>query len=295
MENRGAMHYVAAGVQGAASAATASASPDGGMHVLITSNGSPYQNYQTRILYATYRIVAAAGDGGERFRGFTRILHRTVDDELMGEVPTFRAVPLTPACDAWCEYPVSDRADAVRQFLEATERTASLLSARWLYMVESDYVFMEPLRVPSTPPAGTAGWGYPFDYINPGDFVQDMRRMYPEERGPVTDIQPSGPAPILLHVDDWRRVTPRWEAFTALIEGDEAMKKRLGWVREMYAFSAALAVEGIRLAIEPHPATPFIAHLPLDHRRGQAHAYHYTLVRRLRCPGGGGREGSERD
>ena len=53
-----------------------------------------------RIAYATYQLVLNT-PGGERFTGFTRILHRTKPDELMNEIPTFRADPLQPACDDW--------------------------------------------------------------------------------------------------------------------------------------------------------------------------------------------------
>jgi hypothetical protein len=45
-------------------------------------------------------------------------------------VPTFRSDPLTPACDTWCEFPVSDRPNAVAQFLAAAQRNASLIQAR---------------------------------------------------------------------------------------------------------------------------------------------------------------------
>jgi hypothetical protein len=70
------------------------------IHTLCTSNGSPYQNYQTRIAYSTYKIMAAM-PGGEQHVAFTRVLHRTKDDNLMEEVPTFRAEPLQPNCDWW--------------------------------------------------------------------------------------------------------------------------------------------------------------------------------------------------
>ena len=43
------------------------------------------------------------------------------------QVPTFRAQPLTPACDAWCEFPVSDRPNAVRQFFDAAAQQPSLI------------------------------------------------------------------------------------------------------------------------------------------------------------------------
>lgn len=39
------------------------------------------------------------------------------------------------------------------------------------------------------------------------------------------------------------QVVPDWERLTAHIEADEESKKRLGWVREMYAFSVAAALQ----------------------------------------------------
>jgi hypothetical protein len=59
------------------------------VHTLCTSNGSPYVNFQTRIMYGSYKL-AQKMPGGEILAGFTRILHRTVDDELM-EVRSGRA------------------------------------------------------------------------------------------------------------------------------------------------------------------------------------------------------------
>lgn len=56
--------------------------------------------------------------GGEKLVAFTRILHRSKPDVLVEEIPTFRANPLTPKCDIWCEFPVADRPDAVDQWLK---------------------------------------------------------------------------------------------------------------------------------------------------------------------------------
>ncbi|KIY92051.1 hypothetical protein MNEG_15912 [Monoraphidium neglectum] len=55
------------------------------IHTLFTSNGSPYQNIQGRIMYASYKLVQKM-PGGEKLTGFTRILHRTTDDAVVGEV-----------------------------------------------------------------------------------------------------------------------------------------------------------------------------------------------------------------
>ncbi|GFH17753.1 uncharacterized protein HaLaN_14448 [Haematococcus lacustris] len=65
--------------------------------------------------YGTYKLVQAM-PGGEKLTGFTRVMHRTTDDFLMDEVPTFRAQPLHPKCDEYCDFPVADRANAVVQW-----------------------------------------------------------------------------------------------------------------------------------------------------------------------------------
>ncbi len=46
---------------------------------------------------------------------------------LFPQIPTFRANPLTPQCDSWCEFPVSDRPNAVAQFFKAAEADPSMI------------------------------------------------------------------------------------------------------------------------------------------------------------------------
>lgn len=65
------------------------------------------------------------------------------------QFPTFRAYPLQPECDTWCEFPVKDRPNAVMQWLMAAEQHPDLVQGAWLLMLESDYVWMKPLQVSS--------------------------------------------------------------------------------------------------------------------------------------------------
>eukprot|EP00798_Chlamydomonas_sp_ICE-L_P023045 gene23045-30239_t len=84
------------------------------MHVFFTSNGSPYQNFQARIMVATFNIAQKL-PGGEKMVAMTRILHRTKPDALMDEIDTFRADPLQPELTpSGAEYLSSP---AVRQLL----------------------------------------------------------------------------------------------------------------------------------------------------------------------------------
>jgi hypothetical protein len=65
----------------------------------------------------------------------------------MLQFPTFRAYPLQPECDTWCEFPVKDRPNAVMQWLMAAAQHPELIQGAWLLMLESDYVWMRPLQV----------------------------------------------------------------------------------------------------------------------------------------------------
>lgn len=230
-------------------------------------------DYQMRIAYGTYKLIQKM-PGGERHAAFTRILHRTArdPDPLADEIPTFRADPLQPECDDWCEYPVSDRANAVNQFWKYAQE-AGLLREDWYYMIESDYVFIKPLDIPQGDDARKKAWGFSFSYIHPVAHPEEMKILYPG--GDVNAIPRSGPAPILMTLDNWLRVTNDWEDMAAKIEANDAIKKKLGWVREMYGFSIAVVKNGIELDATEKD-NRFIVQPPADDSLGQAHAFHYT-------------------
>lgn len=82
-----------------------------------------------------------------------------------------------------------------------------------------------------------------------------MRALYPTDMGPLQRIPATGPAPVLMRFSEWLRVTPEWEDLTARIEADTNAKSKLGWVREMYAFSIACA-KAVRLPCPPGAPKP---------------------------------------
>jgi hydroxyproline O-arabinosyltransferase len=83
------------------------------------------------------------------------------------EIPTHRVKPLTPQCDTWCEFPVADRPNAVRQFFDAADKDPSLIQAPWILMIETDYVWMSPLQGVPLAESSLPGWGFPYGYIVP--------------------------------------------------------------------------------------------------------------------------------
>eukprot|EP01026_Neomeris_dumetosa_P046773 TRINITY_DN39953_c0_g1_i2.p2 TRINITY_DN39953_c0_g1~~TRINITY_DN39953_c0_g1_i2.p2 ORF type:complete len:413 (+),score=57.01 TRINITY_DN39953_c0_g1_i2:43-1281(+) len=248
------------------------------VHTLVTSNGSPYQNIQCRLMYGSYKLVQKM-EGGERLVAFTRILHRTQDDVAVDEIPSWRADPLTPKCDHWCEFPVSDRPNAVVQFIQAAKKDPSLIKAPWLLLIETDYVWIKPLESPGeASDPSVQPQSFLFGYINPTypSLKQQIRKLYPESEGGLEKVPRTGPAPVLLRVRELEKVAPEWERLTAQIEADKELKDALGWVREMYAFSCAAALTGINLKTAEVPETILIAQPPADVRSGRASLLHYT-------------------
>lgn len=250
--------------------------PGDSIHVLFTSNGSPYQNFQARIMIGTYRLVKKM-PGGEKLVALTRILHRTKPDDMMDEIPTFRANPLQPECDNWCWFPVADRANAVQQWIDAAEKDPNMVHAGWLLMLETDYVWVKPYPVPGDAwDPSIPGQSFAFDYIGSQNPV--VRQLLEERCSncSVSSVPNSGPAPVLMRFSDLKAATPIWEELSLWIEKHEEAKKMLGWVREMYAWDIAVGVNGLNIKNQGPPYTPLISQPPHDLTLGNASMYHYT-------------------
>merc|ERR1711903_21910 len=123
------------------------------IHVLATSNGSPYLNWQTRIMYRTFLDILQhqqqqleQPNAEKHMKYFTRLLHRRTDDELMKEVPTVRVDSLHPSCDKWCAFPVHDRPDAIKKWLQSEDAKRGGEKNKFVLMIETDYVFKRPMQ-----------------------------------------------------------------------------------------------------------------------------------------------------
>lgn len=232
-------------------------------------------NWQTRVFYATYLRVLADDPGGIMAQGaFTRVLHRSTDDELMHEVPTWRVTPVHVNCDVYCSFPVADRAPALLEWA----RTPESKRCSHIMLVETDYVFVHPLTASILPPPGRA-LGFPYSYIIPAypAVTPFALQFYPD--GPLTDIPPTGNAPMLLAREDFERILPVWSDFVARIEADERAVETLGWVRDMYAWSFAAAKVKLPHDLPAPPNSPLMVQPPADTQAGEAAILHYTWVR----------------
>ncbi len=186
----------------------------------------------------------------------------------MAEVPTVRVDSLHAACDKWCEFPVADRPNAVAAWL-ATEDARR---GDWIFMIETDYVWAKPVPLPAP---GSKPIAFHFHYINPMYPGLDsvIKQMWD---GPMADIPCSGPAPVIIKHADLLKLMPRWERYAAWIESNAEAKEKLGWVREMYAYSIAAAAERIPHDVQEPSVTVLISQPPADDSLHNAALYHYT-------------------
>jgi hypothetical protein len=250
------------------------------LHTMITSNGQPYMNWQTRVFYQTW--VLASSEPGSPMKFFTRVLHRARDDELTEEVPTVRIDPTHPECDEGCDYAVKDRARAIAEWMKTTDarRCSHVL------MAEADYLL---IRSPSPTVMLDRGhtYGFLFGYIIPwhADASPASKRFASRAFGaedenlwPVKleSVPQSGNAPQVIHVDDLAVVAPIWASLVEFGETDETVKSVFGWVRDMYAFDFAAAVAELKIHYPPVPLNKLMVQPPADTVLGEACMMHYT-------------------
>lgn len=249
-------------------AAAAASSTRRCVHTVLTSNGTPYMNWQTRVMYASYKQAAARSEG--LMAAFTRVLHRVTPDELMTEVPTWRVDPLHVDCDEYCPYPVADRAAAVALWLHEAESA----TCEYLMLVETDYLYARPLREADLPAPGR-GRAFSFGYVQPtnGGLRDIMEKLMPAAKfGPPSGVPRSGNAPSILSSKDFAATMPVWAEMNARIEADGKMASRLGWVRDMYGFSIASKRAGVTLDVDES----LMLQPPNSLKRSDAPIFHYT-------------------
>lgn len=62
-------------------------------------------------------------------------------------------------------------------------------------MAEPDHIFANPL--PNLSHGGNPV-AFPFFYIKPAENEKIIRKYYPEEKGPVTNVDPIGNSPVII-------------------------------------------------------------------------------------------------
>ncbi|XP_040993534.1 hydroxyproline O-arabinosyltransferase PLENTY-like [Juglans microcarpa x Juglans regia] len=229
-------------------------------HVALTATDASYSQWQCRIMHYWYKKVKEmpGSDMGE----FTRILHSGSPDKLMEEIPTFVVDPLPEGLDRG--YVVLNRPWAFVQWLEKAK-----IEEEYILMAEPDHIFVNPLPNLAD---GIQPAGFPFFYIKPAEHEKIIRKFYPEENGPVADIDPIGNSPVIIKKSSLEEIAPTWVNVSLRMKDDPETDKAFGWVLEMYAYAVASALHDVRHILRKD----FMLQPPWDLNVGKKFIIHYT-------------------
>lgn len=229
-------------------------------HVALTATDTVYSQWQCRIMYYWYKKTKDMP--GSSMGKFTRILHSGVSDKLVDEIPTFVVDPLPEGLDRG--YVVLNRPWAFVQWLEKAP-----IEEEYILMAEPDHIFVNPLPNLAY---GNKPAGFPFFYIKPADHEKVVRKYYPEESGPLTDIDPIGNSPVIIKKSMLEDIAPTWVNISLRMKDDPETDKAFGWVLEMYAYAVASALHGVRHILRKD----FMLQPPWDLEVGETFIIHYT-------------------
>ncbi|VFQ64005.1 unnamed protein product [Cuscuta campestris] len=229
-------------------------------HIALTATDAPYSKWQCRIMYYWYKKTKdmPGSDMGE----FTRVLHSGRPDNLMEEIPTFVVDPLPEGIDRG--YIVLNRPWAFVQWLEKAE-----IEEEYILMAEPDHIFANPL--PNLAFGGQPA-AFPFFYIKPTENEKIIRKYYPEEKGPVTNVDPIGNSPVIIKKSVLEIIAPTWMNVSLRMKDDTETDKAFGWVLEMYGYAVASALHGVRHTLHKD----FMLQPPWDLEVGNRFIIHYT-------------------
>lgn len=65
----------------------------------------------------------------------------------------------------------------------------------YILMAEPDHIIVKPIPNLSKDQFGAA---FPFFYIEPKKYESTLRKYFPEEKGPITNIDPIGNSPVIV-------------------------------------------------------------------------------------------------
>ena len=233
-------------------------------HVVVTTNANVYQAWQVRVMYYWFLKQKAAQDPETgQMGGFTRVLHDR-PDALVDEIPTC----VVDRLDNEYGFVVLSRPNAFRQFFEKCPE----IEEDYVLMAEPDHLYLRPLDNLMSDARTPAA--FPFFYINPKNYPKLVRRFAGETLtdAEIEAMDPIGSSPVFLHKDDLRKIAPIWHDVTLKIKQDPEADKEWGWVLEMYGYTIAAKIAGLRHDLRPKLA----AQPPWDKSIGDFYILHFT-------------------
>ncbi|KAG8480744.1 hypothetical protein CXB51_025131 [Gossypium anomalum] len=76
--------------------------------------------------------------------------------------------------------------------------------------------------------------------------TKKCEKFFPEEMGPVTNIDPIGNSPVIIKKDLLKKIAPTWMNVSLKMKDDPETDEAFGWVLEMYAYAVGSALHGVQ-------------------------------------------------
>ncbi|KXZ44208.1 hypothetical protein GPECTOR_71g569 [Gonium pectorale] len=211
-------------------------------HTITSAQGAAV-HWQVRIHYYWWKKRKAECEkaGHCEMGGFTRLLHSGSADDLMDELPTVVVDPLPQSMVEHSWYVVLNRPYA---FVQWTQKVK--IPELYVLMSEPDHIFLRPM--PNFM-RGNAPAAFPFFYIEPAkaENVHITRKFTGNiSQKQLEEIAPIGNSPTFMTFDDMKRVMPTWMNVSIAVFKDQEANSVWGWVQEMYGFTIAAWLNGIK-------------------------------------------------
>ncbi|GLJ10046.1 hypothetical protein SUGI_0120820 [Cryptomeria japonica] len=229
-------------------------------HTAVTATDSAYNKWQCRVMYYWHKKQSKRP--GSDMGGFTRVLHSGRPDNLMDEIPTYVVDPLAQGKDHG--YVVLNRPWAFVQWLSQAD-----IKEKYILMAEPDHIIVKP--IPNLA-KGSLPAAFPFFYITPAKYENVIRKFFPEDKGPITKIDPIGNSPVIIKKESLEKIAPTWLNVSLAMKMDSEADQAFGWVLEMYGYAVASALHGVQHALR----TDFMIQPPWDLEVAEKFIIHYT-------------------
>eukprot|EP00798_Chlamydomonas_sp_ICE-L_P012389 gene12389-15582_t len=190
----------------------------------VTSFQGFHVQWSMRIHYYHYRKQRAACHKllGRRCEmgGFTRLLHDGRPDQLMDEIPTVVVDALPESVVPHIDYVVLNRPYAFVEWLKVTN-----VPEKYIFMSEPDHVIIH--LIPNFM-RGESPAAFPFFYVDPVDppnIPHIKRHTGLTTTRELEEVPVIGNSPVIMTLEDVKKVMPTWHNVTVNVFKDEAANK----------------------------------------------------------------------
>ncbi|KAI3710045.1 hypothetical protein L2E82_39818 [Cichorium intybus] len=86
---------------------------------------------------------------------------------------------------------------------------------------------------------------FPSGLDRPDQNEKIIRKYYPKEYGPVTNVDPIGNSPVIIRKDLLEKIALTWMNVSLTMQDDPVTDRTFGWLCVTYAYAMASALHGV--------------------------------------------------